>query len=57
MVLPVLAAFENVKTDLAPVGGPKIYARESFGRTGLYADMAFPAGLIQWLPRFKRGIG
>lgn len=57
MFLPVLAAFKKVKTDLAPVGRPKIYARESFGRTGLYADMAFPAGLIQWLPRFQGGIG
>lgn len=57
MVLTVLAAFEDVKTNLASLFSAELRSGKSFYRTGIDACMAFPARPVEGGACLQGGIG
>ncbi len=57
MVFPVLAAFEHVKANLAPVFRAKIYSGKGFYRTGINAGVTFSTRPIDGNACFQGSVG
>ena len=57
MFTAVLAAFENIETNLAPFIGMELRTGEGLHRTGIDAGMAFAAGLVEGRTRLQGSVG
>ena len=57
MFLAVLTAFKGVKTDLTRIFFTEFFSGKGLDRTGIDADVAFPAGFIDRRPGLKGRIG
>ena len=57
MVFSILAAFEHVKANVAPILGAEIHSGKGFHRTGINADVTFSARPIEGSACFQGSVG